>query len=460
MTTLGMNSGIAQSVTAPAPGNAARSAVEALFRHRALFAATIGLVLFVTVLITLATTPAYESEMNILVRTGQTLQQEVNEQRINSEIDVLRSKDVADIVVDPDWTGTPLAQRSEIEIRQHEKDVLDFTRRLTVEPMRKSNVIRVAYVAGSPREATGTLDRLLKAFVARQGEIEHNSSSLASGEAQTANAMAQQELVDVAIAERPTYSAKPYRPLVLANLSIGLFTALFLAFSAVFFAEIRRDTVATPHELEVISSAHVLATVPWIARIEPGFAMGGRSTGSPRPRPVPGDTPLPEESNRGDLEHQPAFPDTLRPAMTFGALALSPALEKLEKAESENALHEEASRINRATLLPRKQLDPAPSTPHTEPEIPASIPVEIQAEIVSTKSQPITAKVAEPVKIPAFIIEPIDPNHRPNRALSDPSIPARSRLTPSQRAQLRRPSAPSEGRAAYVTYTIDPKTKR
>jgi capsular polysaccharide biosynthesis protein len=543
----GISSGITQSVTAPAPGNIARSVVEALFRHRNLFAATIGLALLVTVLVTVATTPTYESEMNILVRsarpdylispqrsTGQIMQQEVTEERINSETDVLRSKDVADVVVDPDWTGTPLAQRSDIEIRQHEKAVADFARHLTVEPMRKSNVIRVGYVTTSPRAATDTVDRLLKAFLAKQREIEHSSGAssffaaeaarykneldraqqslaayqqdkqsvslgdkestlqtqitgledaIRSAQVQIADGMDRQELVSVAVAERPTFSAKPYRPLVLVNLAMGLFTALFFAFGAVFFAELGRNTVATPAELEAISSVDVLATVPLVTELEPGFAMGGRSPRSPRrPFDLDGRT-APEEPTGGigDLagaafEHQPGFTDSLRPAMTFGALALSPTFTELEEAEMENASREEGRRLNRATLLTYEQLATAPSNPahpispfcglevaaapQIQLEIPVSTPVEVQPEIVAVEPQPIAAKVAEPVRSPAFIIEPVDPNHRqPNRTLSDPAMPARSRLTPSQRAQLRRPSATSESRASYVTYTIDPKTK-
>ncbi len=80
--------------------------------------------------------------------TGQILQRDVTEERINSEIEVLRSKDVPDAVVEPSWAGRPFAQRPDAESRAHEKAVLDYTRHLTVEPLRKSNVIHVAYLAG------------------------------------------------------------------------------------------------------------------------------------------------------------------------------------------------------------------------------------------------------------------------------------------------------------------------
>jgi hypothetical protein len=57
-----------------------------------------------------------------------------------------------------------------------------------------------------------------------------------------------------------------------------------------------------------------------------------------------------------------------------------------------------------------------------------------------------------------LIAQIADPCHRqPTRALSDASIPIRSRLSPSQRQQLRGPSSAREGRP-YVTYTVDPRT--
>ncbi len=490
-----MSTADGQSDMPPAlPGNSSlRAAVEAVFRHRVAFMVTALVVLIATALITVLTPRAYQSEMDILVRnarpdylispersTGQILQRDVTEERINSEIEVLRSKDVADAVVDPAWEQTPAAQRTEQAVKAHEKAVLDYSKHLSVDLLRKSNVIHVAYLAGSPRLATDTVERLLKAFLAKQREIERSTGastffageadrykqqldqaqqelaqyqqaskivslgtseatletqinaledavrstqvqlteaqnrvgsdrrqlgsmpervstqqrsvynlqsveqltgeltqlqnertkrlaryqptdrlvtelneqiattsaalehartnngqeattdvnpvhlqvkaglaasetdlaalrgrladqtaqrdrlraqlsgvegstvnfttlqtrvtelqnnyqlySQKKNEAQIADAMDQQQLVNVAVAERPTFTAKPYRPQVLLNLALGTFTALFLGAAVVFFAELGRETVAAPYELEAISAAPVLATVPY-----------------------------------------------------------------------------------------------------------------------------------------------------------------------------------------------------
>ena len=494
-----------------APGNSSlRATVEALFRHRVAFVVTVLLVLLVTVLITIFTPREYQSEMNILVRnarpdylispersTGQILQRDVTEERINSEIEVLRSKDVADAVVDPAWSARPMSQRPDEAVKAHEKAVLEYSKHLSVDLLRKSNVIHVAYLAGSPRDATDTVERLLKAFLAKQREIERSTGastffaneadryklqldaaqrelaeyqqtrgivslgtrettletqinalddavrstqvqlteaqnrvgsdrrqlssmpervstqqrtvynlqsveqltgeltqlqnertkrlaryqpgdrlvtelteqiattsaalerartnngqeattdvnpvhsqvksvlaasetdlaalrgrladqtaqrdrlrtqlsgvegstvdfttlqtrvaelqndyqlySQKKNEAEIADAMDQQQLVNVAVAERPTLAAKPYRPQVLLNFALGTFTALFLGAVVVFFAELGRETIAAPYELEAISSAPVLATVPhgpqvFVPRGEPWTPAGG-----------------------------------------------------------------------------------------------------------------------------------------------------------------------------------------
>jgi hypothetical protein len=74
----------------------------------------------------------------------------------------------------------------------------------------------------------------------------------------------------------------------------------------------------------------------------------------------------------------------------------------------------------------------------------------------STPAQPTLATAST-----ASTAEPVDPCHKlPTRTLSSPSVPVRSLLTPSQRAQLRSQDTPRESgsRPAYVTYTIAPKS--
>jgi uncharacterized protein involved in exopolysaccharide biosynthesis len=81
-------------------------------------------------------------------------------------------------------------------------------------------------------------------------------------EAQIADAMDRQKLLNVAIAEPPTSSGISVRPRRLVNLALGLFTAFFLACSTVFLAEVSRQNVCTPGELQAWGGYAVLATTP------------------------------------------------------------------------------------------------------------------------------------------------------------------------------------------------------
>jgi uncharacterized protein involved in exopolysaccharide biosynthesis len=99
---------------------------------------------------------------------------------------------------------------------------------------------------------------------ARVTELQNNFElyTQKKNEAGISDAMDRQQLVNVAVAERPTYSATRHSPHYGVSLVLGLFAAVFLGGCAIFFAEVGRDTIAAPWELEAISEAPVLATVP------------------------------------------------------------------------------------------------------------------------------------------------------------------------------------------------------
>jgi uncharacterized protein involved in exopolysaccharide biosynthesis len=87
-------------------------------------------------------------------------------------------------------------------------------------------------------------------------------------QAQIEDAMDERKLLNIAVAESPTSAFRPVSPKPLLNAALGLLTALFLAAGAVYFAEFLRTTIATPHELEMISRYPVLATVPYAVEAE------------------------------------------------------------------------------------------------------------------------------------------------------------------------------------------------
>jgi uncharacterized protein involved in exopolysaccharide biosynthesis len=161
-----------------------RSIVETSFRYRGLWISVVVTVVAMALLYTLLTPREYRSEMDILVQnkrgdeqitpnrsTGTVTVNEVTEEQINSEIQLLQSRSLADVVVDPQWNNHDFPRMSQSQLKEHEKAVEQFKKHLSVELVRKSNVIHTTYSASNPKVATDTLNRLLSAFLLKQREI-------------------------------------------------------------------------------------------------------------------------------------------------------------------------------------------------------------------------------------------------------------------------------------------------
>jgi uncharacterized protein involved in exopolysaccharide biosynthesis len=86
-----------------------------------------------------------------------------------------------------------------------------------------------------------------------------------------ADAMDERGLMNVVVAQQPTWSYLPARPKPRMNAMLGLVTALFLGLCAIYLAEAGRNTVATPRELDAASRYPVLATLS----AESGHMIGG-----------------------------------------------------------------------------------------------------------------------------------------------------------------------------------------
>ncbi len=161
-----------------------RQILESAFRHRRLWFLIFATVLLASIAYTFLMPRQYRSEMDILVQNtrgdeqitpsrinGMITINGVTEEQINSEIQMLQSRSLANVVVDPQWNNRPAQALSQDQMKAHDKDVDNFEKHLSVDLIRKSNVIHAAYTASDPRTATEMLSRLLAAFLAKQREI-------------------------------------------------------------------------------------------------------------------------------------------------------------------------------------------------------------------------------------------------------------------------------------------------
>ena len=161
-----------------------RQIVEAAFRHRSLWFLVAVSVFAAAIAYTCLRPRQYKSEMDILVQNTRGDEQitpspvngviainGVTEEQINSEIQLLQSQSLANVVVDPEWNNHAPGSLTDAQYKAHDKAVGDFEKHLSVDLIRKSNVIHAEYVAQNPKTATEMLNRLLTTFLAKQREI-------------------------------------------------------------------------------------------------------------------------------------------------------------------------------------------------------------------------------------------------------------------------------------------------
>ncbi len=161
-----------------------RAIVVAVFRHRRLWILVVLTVSAATALYIAMVPRRYISEMDILVQNkrgdeqispnrinGEITINGVTEEQINSEIQLLTSSGLASQVITPGWSQSQEESMSRAQVQAHDKALQSFEHHLSVNMVRKSNVIHVAYLASDPQTATSTLERLLAAFLKKQQDI-------------------------------------------------------------------------------------------------------------------------------------------------------------------------------------------------------------------------------------------------------------------------------------------------
>lgn len=166
-----------------------RDVLTMLFRQRRVL-----LIAFLLVLVGAALSriwvPKYESQMKILVRRQRTdvivtssanepsqqFNDQVSEQDLNSEVELLNSKDLLrKVAVSTGLIGktTGLTDRdSEIKIA---RAVLQLAKDLKIEPLHKSNVISVSYESHDPQMTARVLSALATAYMEKHLEV-HRST--------------------------------------------------------------------------------------------------------------------------------------------------------------------------------------------------------------------------------------------------------------------------------------------
>src|SRR5229473_1565415 len=167
-----------------------RDGAGAMFRRKALVLLTFLTVVLGTAVVTLLLPNKYESRMKILVKNQRvdvaitpeatagapSAESEVSESQINSEIELLTSRDLLTRVVtecglakfETGWFGNPApeAVRVETAATRLSKDLL-------IAPVKKANIISVSYSTNSPELSAAVLKKLSDLYFEKHLKLHH-----------------------------------------------------------------------------------------------------------------------------------------------------------------------------------------------------------------------------------------------------------------------------------------------
>jgi len=169
-----------------------REGASTLFRRKYLVLFIFLAVVIGTVVVTLLLPNRYESRMKILVKNQRvdvaitpeatsgtntpTVENEVSENQINSEIELLTSKDLLTQVVTAtglDKQEGGLLSRSATDAMRVEKAVNRLTKDLAISPVRKANIITITYASESPQLAAAVLKKLGDLYLEKHLKLNH-----------------------------------------------------------------------------------------------------------------------------------------------------------------------------------------------------------------------------------------------------------------------------------------------
>ena len=187
---------------APVISPTARDLLAVLFRQGRL-ALVSFIVIFLAVLVYGVFFPSYSAHMRFLVRRGRTdpqvtpaptpspifQREEISEEELNSQVELLGDDEILRTVVQAaqpatvPWYDRFLGGSKEVRLA---RAVRRLNRRLTVEAIRKTNVIQVTYSSANPAEAAYILHALARSYLDRQQRVRRPSGEYQFFEQQVA----------------------------------------------------------------------------------------------------------------------------------------------------------------------------------------------------------------------------------------------------------------------------------
>ena len=165
------------------PGLSLRDAATVLFRGKWLILTTLLTAAVVTAFVVSNTTDKYESRMKLLVKNmradvpvtaandDSVGDNEVSESQINSEIELLKGRDLLEEVVKRVNLAEPAPDGE--DGRAVEEAVYKLEKDLQVSSVKKANIIEVSYASQSPETAATVLKTLAELYLEKHLKVHH-----------------------------------------------------------------------------------------------------------------------------------------------------------------------------------------------------------------------------------------------------------------------------------------------
>jgi uncharacterized protein involved in exopolysaccharide biosynthesis len=177
------------SATAHSSPTFARTILESAFRFKRLLLWTFVLGVLAVAAFTLLMPHQYRSEMKFIMQSSRStavispdlstssVLASVSEEQLNSELEILQSQDVLSRVADPTWNPATARTKSSAELKKHSKLLTSFISHLTVDPIGKSDVMSLSFVATDAGNAQDTLNRLAAAYLDQHERLQRRSGA-------------------------------------------------------------------------------------------------------------------------------------------------------------------------------------------------------------------------------------------------------------------------------------------
>lgn len=221
------------------PSPTLRDLLAILFRQRRLAVVTFAVTLVAITAYRLVA-PSYQSEMKVLLRRGRVdpvvaptpsqaefMRQGVTEEEVNSEVELLRDDEILRTVVqrtglseDHSWLWSLAGDNPEKRLA---RAVRRMSRRLTVEPIRKTALIKINYESSDPELTARVLRSLAGAYLERHHQVHRSSGEFGFFDQQVTQSRHNLETAELQLAEftrdQGVVSASQERDMTLQKLS-------------------------------------------------------------------------------------------------------------------------------------------------------------------------------------------------------------------------------------------------